>query len=89
MSVNDNKVALIVDHHPKTDLGEGRAPVSWQLRLRLVKPSLPSCTIVGIFVAPKNRIVMEGALKTEKKNIFRNQKTITSAKQNENGRVTK
>jgi len=63
--LDDKELDLLTDLHTETDLGEGRVPVGRQLGLLIVKPSLGSCKIVTIFVAPKPSIVMEGFLKVK------------------------
>ena len=52
--------------HSKTYFGEGCVPVGGQLGLYVVKPSFTSNKIVGLRVAPKKGIEMEGFLKFEK-----------------------
>ena len=61
--VNDNKVHLMVNRHPKTNLGEWRSPVGRELRLMSIEPSLPSRNVEGFLVGPKAVIAMEGSLK--------------------------
>ena len=70
MLVDDNKLYLMADPHSKTNLGEGRAPVTWQLGFLCVEPSLPSCNVVPISVAPKMRIVVESSLKLKMKKLI-------------------
>ena len=57
--LDDKELDLLADLHTEADLGEGCVPVGWQLGLLSVKPSLASCQVVGISVAPKARIVVE------------------------------
>ena len=63
MLVDDNELYLIADPHSKTNLREGCSPVSWQLGLLCIEPSLPSCSVVQFFVAPEMSTVVEGSLK--------------------------
>ena len=65
---NDNKLNLMAYPYPQTDLGEGCIPVGRQFGFLLVKPSFPSCKIVGISVAPEMRTVVESSLKFKRKN---------------------
>ena len=60
--LDDKELDLLTYFHTETDLGEGCVPVGRQLGLLAVKPSLASCKVVGIFVAPKPSIVVEGFL---------------------------
>ena len=62
MPVDDNEPDLMTDPHTEADLGEGCVPVGRQLRLLLVKSSLPSRKVVRISVIPKIRIIMERSL---------------------------
>ena len=64
--VQDNEVYIMAELHTKADLGEGCAPIGWQLGLLMVKTSLPSVKVKCTFVAPKLRIVVEGLLKFKK-----------------------
>ena len=64
--VQDNEVYIMAELHTKADLGEGCAPIRWQLGLLMVKTSLPSLKVKCTFVAPKLRIVVEGLLKFKK-----------------------
>ena len=68
MLVDDNELNLMADLHSKTNLGEGCAPVSWQLGLLFIESSLPSCSVVQISVAPELRTVVECSLKLKAKN---------------------
>ena len=63
MLVDDNELYLMAGPHSKTNLGEGCPPVSWQLALLCIEPSLPPCSVVQFFVAPEMRIVVESPLK--------------------------
>ena len=63
--LDDKELDLLTYLHTETDLGEWRVPVGQQLGLLIVKPSLASCKIVGIFVVPKPSIVMAGFLKVK------------------------
>ena len=65
MPVDGNESYLVADLHTEADLGEGCVPVGWQLGLLCVKPSLSSCNVVWVSVAPEVRIVMKSSLKTE------------------------
>ena len=62
MPVDDNEPDLMTDPHTEADLGEGCVPVGRQLRLLLVKSSLPSRKVVRISIIPKIRIIMERSL---------------------------
>ena len=70
MLVDDNKLYLMADPHSKTNLGEGCAPVSWQLGLLCIVSSLPSCNVVPISVAPEMRSVVESSLKLKVEKLF-------------------
>ena len=71
--VEDNKPVFLVDFHPKTDLGKGRAPVGRQLGFSFVKPSLSSIRVVVLSVNPQGGFVKKGflKLKKEKKSLFK------------------
>ena len=66
--LDDKELDLLTDLHTETDLGEGCVPVGRQLGLLVVKPSLASWKVVGIFVPPKPCIVMAGFLKVKEEN---------------------
>ena len=61
--VDNNELDLLADFHTQADLGEGCVPVGWQFSLLIVKPGLASWKVIGIFVTPKPRAVMESFLK--------------------------
>ena len=63
--LDDKELDLLADLHTETDRGEGCVPVGRQLGLLVVKPSFASWKVVGIFVAPKPGIVVEGFLKVK------------------------
>ena len=65
LCLDDKELDLLADLHTETDLGEGCVPVGRQLGFLIVKPSLASCKVVGIFVAPEPSIVVEGFLKVK------------------------
>ena len=65
--LDENKLDLLANLHTETDLGEGCVPVGRQLGLLSVKSCLASWDVIGIFVAPKPWVVMEGFLKGNKK----------------------
>lgn len=54
---------LMVNVHPQAYLREWCTPVRWQFGLLGVETSLSSFWVKGIFVFPKIRIKVEGALK--------------------------
>ena len=62
--VDGKESYLVADLHTEADLGEGCFPVARQLSLLKIKPSSPSCSVVGFFVAPEMRIVVESFLQT-------------------------
>ena len=67
MLVDDDKVNLMADSHTETDPGEARAPVSGQLGLLLVQPSLPPWKVEVDLVAPQLGIVTKCRLINRKK----------------------
>ena len=67
---DDKKLYLMANPHSKTNLREGCSPVSWQLGLLCIEPSLPSCNVVQIFVAPEMRTVVESSLKLKVEKII-------------------
>ena len=70
MLVDDNELDLMADPHSKTNLREGCAPISWQLGLLCIEPSLPPCNVVQISVAPELRTVMESSLKLKEEKLI-------------------
>ena len=80
MFLDDKELDLLTDLHTETDLGEGCVPVGRQLGLLSVKPSLASCKIVGIFVAPKPSIEVEGFLREKQESGLPLNTCITFAK---------
>ena len=78
--LDDKELDLLTDLHTEADLGEGCVPVGRQLGLLIVKPSLASWKVVGIFFAPKPSIVVEGFLKVKQESGLALNTSITFAK---------
>ena len=67
MLVDYDELSLVSDHHTEADLRKGCVPVSWQLSLVPVKPSLPSWKVKVDLVAPEFGIEVKSLLSGNKR----------------------
>ena len=69
----------MADLHTEADLGEGSAPVGRQLGLSLIKPSLPSCKVVCISIAPEMGVVVKSSLRVYHKRVKKKHFTLNGS----------